>query len=79
MKEFVSTKDFCVGDLFLNYKGEALCYITKILQYTKGAQYEYRLCYFVPVKHSYQPTYINTLHLKEKLKYGDWKHIPVVK
>lgn len=79
MKEFSSTKDFSVGDMFLNRKGEAYCYITKIVQFEKGYQYEYQLCYFNEVRQVYQPHFINTLRLKDKLKYGVWKHIPVVK
>jgi hypothetical protein len=79
MKEFTSTKDFSVGDMFLNHKGEALCYITKIVQVAKGYQYEYQLCYFNEGRQFYQPHFINTLRLKDKMKYGVWKHIPVVK
>jgi hypothetical protein len=79
MKEFASTKDFSVGDMFISHKGEAFCYITKIVQFEKGSQYEYQLCYFNQVLQSYQPLYMKTLRIKDKLKYGVWKHIPVVK
>lgn len=79
MKEFTSTKDFSIGDMFLNHKGEAHCYITKIVQFQKGSQYEYKLCYFNEFKDYYQPSYLKTIYIKDKLKYGVWKHIPVVK
>ena len=49
-QEFTSTKDFSVGDLFLNRQGEVYCYIVNIVQYKKGSQYEYQLCYFNQVR-----------------------------
>ena len=78
VKEFTSTKDFSVGDLFLNPEGVPLCFIVKITQHRKGAQYEYQLEYFRERAFSHR-TYMNTLRLKDKVNYWGWKHIPVVK
>jgi hypothetical protein len=75
MKEFASTKDFSVGDLFLNHKGEACCYIIRIVQVRKGTQYEYELHYFNQAK----TLYVRTNRIKDKVRYGGWKHIPVAK
>jgi len=76
-QEFTSTKDFSVGDLFLNCQGEVCCYIIKIVQYSKGSQYEYEMGYFNKERWDYK--YLKTVRLKEMIKFAGWKHIPVVK
>jgi hypothetical protein len=76
-QEFASTKDFSVGDLFLNRQGEACCYIVKIVQYSKGSQYEYEMGYFN--KERWDSKYFKTVRLKDMIRYGSWKHVPVVK
>jgi hypothetical protein len=78
-QEFESTKDFSVGDLFLNKEGEAHCYIIKIVQYRKGSQYEFELSYFNKDRDRYNPIYMNTLRLKDNIRFSGWKHVPVVK
>jgi hypothetical protein len=78
VKEFTSTKDFSVGDLFLSSDGQPLCFIVKITQHKKGAQYEFQLEYFRE-RTFYHRTYMKTLCLKDKVNYWGWKHIPVVK
>ena len=76
-QEFQSTKDFSVGDLFLNANGEAYCYISKITQWKKGAQYQYEVEYFKD-KYCYWKI-LNTARLRDRITYSGWKHIPVVK
>lgn len=76
-QEFQSNKHFKVGDLFLK-DNEPLCYIVKITQWKKGAQYEYQMEYFKERTYS-NFKYLNTLRLNDKLTYWGWKHIPVVK
>lgn len=76
-QEFTSTKDFSVGDLFLK-DNEPLCFIVKITQWKKGAQYEYEVEYFKTHAFS-RPKYIKTRYLKVKIECCGWKHIPVVK
>lgn len=76
-QEFTSTKDFSVGDLFLQ-GGEPLCFIVKITQWRKGAQYEYEVEYFKTRSFSHSK-YFNTKRLKDKVEYWGWKHVPVVK
>ena len=78
-QEFTSTKDFSVGDLFLNRQGEACCYIVKIVQYKKGSQYEYEMTYFNKERERRNPRFMNTVRLKDLLRYRGWKHVPVVK
>jgi hypothetical protein len=78
-QEFTSTKDFSVGDLFLNRQGEVCCYIVNIVQYKKGSQYEYEMSYFNKDRDRWNPRFMNTVRLKDSLRYGGWKHIPVVK
>jgi hypothetical protein len=78
-QEFTSTKDFSVGDLFLNRQGEVCCYLVKIVQYSKGSQYEYEMSYFNKDRYGWNPRFMNTLRLKDKLRHGAWKHVPVVK
>jgi hypothetical protein len=78
-QEFTSTKDFSVGDLFLNRQGEVCCYIVKIVQYKKGSQYEYEMQYFNKERDRWNPRFMNTVRLKDNIRYGAWKHIPVVK
>jgi hypothetical protein len=78
-QEFASTKDFSVGDLFLNRQGEACCYIVKIVQYAKGTQYEYEVSYFNKERDRWNAKFMNTVRLKDSIRYGGWKHIPVVK
>jgi hypothetical protein len=77
-QQFTSTKDFSVGDLFLNADGQLLCFIVKITQHKKDAECEYQLEYFRerPVHHS---TDMYTLEIKDRVNYWGWKHIPVVK
>lgn len=77
IQEFESTKDFSVGDLFL-YHEEPLCFIVKITQWKKGAQYEYEVEYFKNRSY-YSRKHFNTRRIKDKIQYWDWKHIPVVK
>lgn len=77
-QEFTTTKDFSVGDLFLNVEGEPLCFIVKIIQRKKGAQYEYEMEYFKIRAYSHSK-YYNTRRLREKVDFWGWKHIPVVK
>jgi len=78
-QEFTSIKDFSVGDLFLNRQGEVCCYIVNIVQYKKGSQYEYEMSYFNKDRERWNPRFMNTVRLKDSLRYGGWKHIPVVK
>lgn len=78
IKEFTSTKDFSVGDLFLNPDGQPLCFIVKITQHKKGAQYEYEMEYF-KIRAFSHSKYYNTRRLREKVDFWGWKHIPVVK
>jgi hypothetical protein len=77
VQEFTSTKDFSVGDLFLNREGKPHCYIVKILQYSKGSQYEYEMGYFNKERWDYK--YLKTVRLKDNIRFGGWKHVPVVK
>lgn len=77
-QEFQSTKYFSVGDLFLDPDGKPYCYIVKITQWKKGAQYTYHLEYFDNDRwHPHKE--FNTIRLKDKVDYFQWKHIPVVK
>lgn len=76
-QEFQSSKDFSVGDLFLDRDGNVYCYIVKITQWKKGAQYQYELKYFRDQGNYW--TVINTARLKDRITYSGWKHIPVVK
>jgi hypothetical protein len=79
-QEFTSTKDFSVGDLFLNREGKVCCYIVKIVQYKKGSQYEYEVSYFNKDRdRMYYPKFMNTLRLKDSIRFGGWKHVPMVK
>lgn len=77
-QEFTSTKDFSVGDLFLDRNGEPLCFIVKITQWKKGAQYQYEFEYFRERSYNHHK-YMNTIRLKDKVNFFGWKHIPVVK
>ncbi len=78
---FTSTKDFSVGDLFLDSKGQAFCYIVEIFQPRKTTQYRYELKYFNHVFRDlrYDKLHINTHDLKECIKWQCWKHIRVAK
>jgi hypothetical protein len=78
-QEFTSTKDFSVGDLFLSVENEPLCFIVKITQWKKGSQYQYELEYFNKERDRWNARFMNTVRLKDSLRYGGWKHIPVVK
>lgn len=76
-QEFQSTKDFSVGDLFLDREGNLYCYIAKIYQWKKGSQYQHELKYFRDQGHYWST--INTARLKDRITYSGWKHVPVVK
>jgi|LakMenEpi03Aug12_release.lakeMendotaPanAssembly.Ray.scaffolds.fasta_scaffold3603806_1 hypothetical protein len=65
-----------VGDMFLDRNDKPFCYIVKIIQYKKRSQYEHEMVYFNEEQWSKS---LCTLFLNDLIRYGGWKHIPVVK
>lgn len=77
IQEFQSSKEFSVGDMFIR-PDDSICYITKIVQYSKGSQYQHYIEYFAGATYTHHKQ-LNTRQLKNKVEYWGWKHIPVVK
>jgi len=79
-QEFQSTKEFTVGDMFIDADGELICFIAKITQQAKGQQYHFHLEYFekfAVMNRITRKRELCTLFMKDRIRFGGWKHIPV--
>lgn len=77
-QEFQSSKYFSVGDMFLK-ENKPFCFIAKITQARKGAQYYHYLEYFTNIGERRKWFILSTLRLRDRIIYSRWIHLPVVK
>ena len=76
MAEVLKSRNYTIGDLFLDKDRKSIGYISKISQRGKGCQYQYIVTLFKADYWGNTQEWFNTMRLNDRIKYSGWIHVP---